>query len=238
MGRFRNIFTLLLVLTLGFSTLIAIEFAHAQSIPTPSIPEFTVKIISSTDSHFANKTIELSIKNQPPVPDNGSFYNVRVRVNNGNWSVLYPDNEVPIQSNGEYTILSYPSEQPNVEYQYHMGHTMQNLFPGDKIDFQVQIMIGGIYRGSNPNATNQIDMYPYVFIGEKSGWSNTQTLIMPSASASPSPSVPEFSMAALVLLLVAVPLLFATFWRKHHKKINLHAKAWLILNSSFNVKLA
>jgi hypothetical protein len=162
-----------------------------------------------------NKTIELSIKNQPPVPDNGSFYNVRIRVDDGNWSVLSPENQVPIQSNGEYTILSYPSEQPDFEYQYHMGYTMQNLFPSDKIDFQVQTMVGGIYRGFNPNATNQFDMYPYVFIGQKSDWSNTQTLIMPTTVASPSPSIPEFPLVALVFLLIAGSLTTTMIlWRK------------------------
>ncbi|MGD6808313.1 MAG: hypothetical protein ACQCN3_01300 [Candidatus Bathyarchaeia archaeon] len=195
--------SLVLLLILILMPCVMAEFVSAQSTTKPSPPEFTVTLISSPDTQVLNKTIELSIKNQPSIPDNGSFYNVRIRVNNGNWSVLYPDNEVPIQSNSEYTILSYPSEQPDVEHQYHLTYTMQTLFPGDKIDFQVQTMVGGIYRGFNPNATNQFDMYPYVFIGEKSDWSNTQTLIMPTTVASPSPSIPEFPLVALVFLLIA-----------------------------------
>jgi hypothetical protein len=146
-----------------------VEFTSAQSIPTPSVPEFTVTLISSPpDSHFVNKTIELSIKNQPSFPNNGFFYNVRTRINDGNWSLLYTIDDVPSQSSGEYTNLSYPSEQPFVEYQYSLGDRIQDLFAGDKADFQVQAMIGSVHRIFNPNATNQLEMYPYIFTGETS----------------------------------------------------------------------
>jgi hypothetical protein len=46
-------------------------------------------------------------------------------------------------------------------------------------------MIGYISRGYNPNATGELDMYPWRFTGETSGWSETQTLIV-SAPMSPS----------------------------------------------------
>ncbi|MBE3115960.1 hypothetical protein IMZ68_02025, partial [Candidatus Bathyarchaeota archaeon] len=93
-----------------------VPLVNAQSASKPSVPEFTAKLISSPpESQSVNRTIELSIKNQPSI----SFYNIRMRVNDGNWGLLYPNNNsVPNQSDGEYTILSYRSGYLGVEYQY------------------------------------------------------------------------------------------------------------------------
>ena len=201
-----KVFLLLLVVILAVSSLIMFESAFAQTptpspipIPKPSVPEFNLElIISPPESHFINKTIELSIKNQPSV----LAYNVRMRVNDDNWRVLYPNNNsVPTQSEGEYTILSYSSGYLGVENQYNLGYTSQNLPAGDKVDFQVQAMVGSIHRVFNPNFTNQLDMYPYVFTGETSDWSNIRTITIPSSELSPTPSVPEFSLWTLPLLL-------------------------------------
>jgi hypothetical protein len=199
MGSSSKSFALILILLIVVPSLMLIKTANAQTIPKSSVPEFTVTLISSSpESHFVNKTIELSIKNQPSV----SFYNVRMRVKDGNWSLLYPNNNsVPTQSNGEYTILSYSSGFLGVEYQYNLGYTSQNLSAGDKVDFQVQAMIGSIHRVFNPNATNQLEMYPYVFTGQMSDWSNTQTITMAESNTSPTPAVPEFPFIAIPLLL-------------------------------------
>jgi hypothetical protein len=172
MGRISRGFSLFLVVILVGSSLIIVESAFAQSIPKPSAPEFTAKLISSPpESQSVNRTIELSIKNQPSI----SFYNIRMRVKDGNWGLVYPNsNSVPNQSNGEYTILSYSSGYLDVEYQYLLGYKVENLTAGDTIDFQVQAMVGSIHRVFNPNFTNQLDMYPYVFTGETGDWSNNQ----------------------------------------------------------------
>ena len=50
-------------------------------------------------------------------------------------------------------------------------------------------------------------MYPYVFVGQASGWSNTHTVTLPPkvpitvSSPTPTPSVPEFSSWTIPLLL-------------------------------------
>jgi len=139
---------------------------------------------------------------------------VRARINDGNWSLLYTVDNVPAQSSGEYTIFSYPSDGPVVEYQYYLGDRIENLFAGDKVDFQVQAMIGSIHRVYNPNHTSQLDMYPYVFTGEVSYWSNTQTITMPDgpvSSSTPNPTTPTTptsadSISPTTLLLVSITL--------------------------------
>ena len=209
MGTKSKSFSLLLIVTLAALSLLIIQFASAQFIPKPSVPEFTARIISSTpESQSINKTIELSIKNQPFVSNFGFFYNVRMKINDVNWGLLYPNNNsVPNQSDGEYTILSYPSGYLGVEYQYHLGYKVENLTASDKIDFQVQAMVGIIHRILNPNFTHgQYDMYPYVFTGVTSDWSNTQIINIPTSSSSPSPSssVPELSFLAVISLIPGI----------------------------------
>jgi hypothetical protein len=181
--------TLILLMTLTSLMLLTAEPVTSQSIPKPSVPEFNAKLISPPEeSQSVNRTIQLSIKNQPSFSDYGFFYIVRARINDGNWSLLYTIDNVPAKSSGEYTVFSYPSDGPVVEYQYYLGDRIENLFAGDKVDFQVQAMIGSIHRVYNPNHTSQLDMYPYVFTGEVSDWSNTQTITMPDGSiSSPAP---------------------------------------------------
>jgi hypothetical protein len=231
MGSTSISFSVLLAAILAVSSLIMVESASAQSIPTPAVPEFTLTLISSPpDSHFVNKTIELAIKNQPSFPKNGFFYNVRIRINDDNWGPLYPNNNsVPNQSDGEYTILSYSSGYLGVEYQYHLGYKVENLTADDKIDFQVQAMVGSIHRVFNPNATNQLEMYPYIFSGGTSDWSNTQTITIPETSTSPSPNptptptIPELSLLAIFPLFISL-LSLGLLYRKHRKTARLSAK--------------
>jgi len=206
--------TLILLMTLP-SLMLTAKPAIAQSIIKPSVPEFTAKLIPPPEeSQSVNRTIQLSIKNQPSVSDYGFFYMVRARINDGNWSLLYTVDNVHAQSSGEYTIFSYPSDWPVVEYQYYLGDRIENLFAGDKVDFQVQAMVGSIHRVYNPNHTSQLDMYPYVFTGEVSYWSNTQTITMPDgpvSSSTPNPTTPTTptsadSISPTTLLLVSITL--------------------------------
>ena len=218
MGVSLKLLALLSVAIIFSSGMLMVEFSSAQSISKPSIPEFTVRLISSTpENQSVNKTIELSIKNQPSV----SFFNVRMRVNDGNWSLLYPNNNsVPAQSNDPYTILLYTSGYLGVENQYNFGYTAQNLSAGDKVDFQVQAMVGRIERVFNPNFTNQLDIYPYVFKGETSQWSTIQTVTIPETAGTSTLATPidysrfilQFVLVALVIVLGAILVVY--YFRK------------------------
>jgi hypothetical protein len=191
---------LLLCLVIIFAATIFLTVipANAQTIPKPSVPEFTLKYVERSFTtvdgvYYDSKTIEVTIANQPSL-NHSLFYNVKYRINNGNWKDIYTnDDAYPPQSDSDYTIILVPL------------HPQGNntLVPANSIlDVQVEAMIGYIHRGYNPNHTSQLDMYPYVFTGETSGWSNTQTITLSDNSVSSTPNVPEFPFILIVCLLL------------------------------------
>jgi hypothetical protein len=256
MGSISKSFSLLVIVLLAVSSLTIVKPAFAQ-IPKPSVPEFTVKFIDAsyftpttysidpyTDQnvthpsyYVANKTITVSIKNQPFVStydSSGGFntsllYNIRIKGHYvENWTNLYLVDDLPAKSNSDYTVFSYVSEQPNCENTYVLGDIMTDFPMGAQVDFQVEAMNGIVHRVFNPNATNQLEMYPYEFTGEESGWSNTQTITIntddatnlytSSSPSSPTPtsiatSVSNFSNSSLLLIttiaLVVIAFLLA-----------------------------
>lgn len=159
------------------------------SIPKPSIPQFTVEVGES-------KAIEVAIKNQPFVPyydasvgfNISLYYNIRAKEHSEqNWTNLYSIEHVPTQSGSDYTNLTYPWE----------------LSPGSQTDFEVEAMIGYIHRAQQGNFA------PYVFTGEESGWSKTQTLVIspnPSPSPRPTPEVEPFPAQIVFLASIGIAL--------------------------------
>jgi hypothetical protein len=206
----RKGFALLLVLTLAVSSLIVVKLARA-SIAKPSIPEFTVKLVE-------NRTIDVAIKNQLFVPYynassgwNISFY-YNVRIKGGiiqDWTELYLVEDVPTQSDSEYTVLSYALTGENT---YILGDKIIEFPAVAQVDFQVEAMIGYVHRVFNPNATNQLEMYPYVFTGETSGWSNTQTLTI---GTEPFPTT--WIVVAIAIIVVAIATVTVYLIRKRKK---------------------
>jgi hypothetical protein len=97
MGNIDKEISLLLVVILAVSSLMMVESASAQSIPKPSVPEFTVRfvdnsydvepryyydpytgkdVLAENGYHVQNKTIELKIRNQPLISAHDSYGNV------------------------------------------------------------------------------------------------------------------------------------------------------------------
>ena len=193
--------------------------------PTPTplypkllVPDFTVNFIASSP-----EVIELTIKNQPFNNNNiyhySFFYNVRVKTNDSNWTNIYnPEDGYPAQSNTYYTVLSFYSTSNSNGYFTDTASQYNGIYaPSDaKLDFQVQAMIGfrerGIYSGG---------IMPYVFTGETSDWSSTQTLTI-STNVSPSPIStpipPEFQPWTILLLLIIIVMFAVLFvYFKRHK---------------------
>ncbi len=161
------------------------EPTEPVSIPKPSVPEFTVKLVdhsyvvptsTSIDPYTGqeiinpsytveNKTIDITIKNQRFVPpDNLTklYYNVRVKGHfEESWTELYQisnntsQNSLRIQLDSENTVISTPQDYPS----------------GGLVDFQVEAVIATAHPFFNTN----FGYWSY----ETSGWSNTQTITIP-----------------------------------------------------------
>jgi hypothetical protein len=186
---------LLLLTVLVLSSLVMIASVCAQSIPKPSVPEFTVEYVSGT--------VEVRIENQPFTPmvvQEGTttwtvefYYNIRVKEHHEeNWVNLYSPAVVPLNpSNSDYTLLSFlltlsPThpEQGYILESYH--GTSGSYFPSltgldsdAQIDFQVEAMVGYLSR--------TVEFASWHFTGETSGWSSTQTIKIGDSQ----PSTPE-----------------------------------------------
>jgi hypothetical protein len=233
---------LCLVTILAVTSLLIVLPTKAQTIPKPSVPEFTLQIVShpydvptttSIDTysgeeiihqgyHVENNSIQVKIKNQAFNPiditeNENSWttnlnYNVRIKGHfaeqSQDWIELYQASDgYPQPTSGlDYTIISYTI---GVNTHTFLGTRMIDLKGGDKVDFQVETMSGYIHR----EATS-IPGSGWVFTGETSGWSSTQTVTIP-ATNSPNPTVPEFPITAtLIVVLAAVSLLLVIGKRK------------------------
>jgi hypothetical protein len=203
---------------------VAVHFGTGQAstdvteISKPSVPEFTVQ-------QKDNSSIEIRIKNQPFDWNNAYnysfFYNVRIRTSNENWTDLYDaEDGYPTQSNSNYTVLSYrlgeSAYYPPEDYPLSPSMKVGILPTEGQIDFQVQAYIG--YRDRGPLIAGGI--MPYVIKGEKSGWSNTQTLAIDenqTPTTSPLPNPPyEISIiiVALILMVTLAGLGFLIYFIK------------------------
>ncbi len=213
-------FSSLLIVILAIMCLIIAKPAFAQTptpssvpIPTPSIPTFTVQPVGppytvpttyslnqSTGQVVAQigytnefSYVVVTIKNQPFTSYFDSnlaqnilfYYNIQIKNHNeSSWSDIYTaDNGYLTQSDSDYTNTSIPLSN--------LSEVGIPIPEGTQTDIQVEAMIGYVSRVYNPNATSLLDMYPWEFTGQTSGWSNTQTVTIPAnvpLSSSPAPS--------------------------------------------------
>jgi hypothetical protein len=192
--------TLLFVAILTLSSLTVVNVALA-AVSKPPVPIFTVNYEDSLDYvppvysvnkytgettlvqqgyHVENKTITLTIKNQPftqgttedkPV---SLSYNIRVKGHfEEDWTIEgYIDS-----SDGEYTTKSYALGENSEIYM------LRSAASGGQVDFQVQTLMGYFYDVYDYNTHSGL-FYLYFppeayFAGEKSDWSSTQTIKIP-----------------------------------------------------------
>lgn len=139
---------------------------HSYVVPeTTSIDPFTGKQIVNPSYTVENKTIDITIKNQPFTPPDSLtnlYYNIRVKGNfEQSWTELYEisnntqQNTLRIQSASENTVISIPQDYPS----------------GGLVDFQVEAVIAAAHPFLNTN-------FGY-WTWEAGGWSETQTLTIP-----------------------------------------------------------
>ncbi len=219
---------LIVIITLSTGSLI-IKPISAQTIPKPSVPEFTIKI--QTQANIT--TITLTIRNQPfdaaNQHPNGFFYNVAISVDGKNWGYLYHVEDAsdwyPQQSNSSTTVLTYVAGE-TMYYPMNSSQGVGIIPKSSEVAFKVQAMIGHRDRGAFQNG-----FMPYVLVGEVSDWSNPQTITIsssPSAPPTTTPTVPELSWLTilpllLIILIVIVVVGLLIYFKKHKHRVE---SAW------------
>jgi len=141
--------------------------------------------------HVKNKKIGMKIKNQPFTSYYNDrlgqtvnfYYNIRFKGHfEKDWTELYRASDgYPHQwSDSDYTVITFLSETGTTIEAIGFSRTFDD---GAKVDYQVEAMIVYIRRDASTAFA------PWVFTGEKSGWSNTQTLkIAESQTPTPAPT--------------------------------------------------
>lgn len=188
------------------STLL-LPLVNAQTIPKPTVPEFSLSLVGPayivpTTYHLDQNTgqivvdigytneysaVVVTIKNQLYDTAYGSlFYNIRLKNHEWNDSWLYPlDNLFRM-------FQTYPTQSTDSDYT-NVTLTIQSnsLLVGVQNDIQVEAMLGDIGRHQQYSDSGQYLGAPYVFSGQTSDWSNTQTVNIPTNVPIASDSTPN-----------------------------------------------
>ena len=195
---------LMLITVFAVSNVVMVGCAFAQSLQTPSVPEFTLKlvahpydvpstyevdpytgekIITSYGYREENKSIEVTIKNQPftsTLDASGNYtsiyYNVQFK---GQYTDEWNNARAFYNtSNSEYTVISISL----IPYQ---------IPDGSPLDFQVRAFIGYAVRKAYDSILPPEMMIYYEYIGQAGDWSNIQTITVgESQDYSPEPTTP------------------------------------------------
>jgi hypothetical protein len=208
--------TLLLIVVLTASTLTVVEFATADT-AIPSVPEFSLKvvahpydvaptttidpytgdeIITSYGYREENKSVEVTIKNQPftsTLDASGNYtslyYNVQFK---GQYTDKWENARAFYNaSNSEYTVTSV-SLRP---YQ---------IPDGVSLDFQVRAFIGYAVKKAYDSMLPPEMKYYYEYIGQAGDWSNTQTITVGDSQTSTPSSAPTQTPESTTIIGVAI----------------------------------
>ncbi len=236
MGRIKKTFALILtlIIAISFLALLIVKHANAQSIPIPSVPEFTASLVGP--SYVVNTTysldqdtgeivpqlgytnpysfLNITIKNQPYSPfvnpANGLtlrlMYNVRLKPHNetDSWT------EVFNPWNDGYVVQSN-SYYTNISLSI-QGQPDSPLGPitGIQADIQVEALIG-VVTGHLALPTNGgFPSVSPVFNGTESGWSKTQTIDVPAnilLTTTLNPPATYYPSDSFLLITIAISLI-------------------------------
>jgi hypothetical protein len=203
----RKSYALALITILAISSLMMVKHSFAST-PTVSTPEFTLKLVDNSydipastsinpyngstitrpGAHVENKTIELSIKNQPYNHNYVLFYDVRTKGHfDENWTKMISPYDYPAEfdSSAYWLIIeTQPLRASNSEFT--VLSESANSYPSNaQVDFSVRALLYNVT--SFQAATRQPTTYTLI---EASDWSSTQTILInynsPIVSSSPS----------------------------------------------------
>ncbi|MCL5876450.1 MAG: hypothetical protein M1540_01400 [Candidatus Bathyarchaeota archaeon] len=201
MGNISKAFLLFVIMSVFSSLSIINQVSGQVGVTTPITPGFSVnyeeynwyisptydvdpstgKAVMTHEGYYkVNRYAHISISNQPfePYPDSKGnlidlFYDIKWKPHNADsWQTLLPPGS-HLSQNKEFYLSAV-----SIGFKGNPDHSLWDLLdyiPGNQIDFQVQALIG-YYTVDN------------VFVGQSSGWSNTQTLTIPNDDSTSSPS--------------------------------------------------
>jgi hypothetical protein len=207
------LFPLLIIVTLSL-TILTINLAVAQSIPKPSVPEFTVKyvdhsydtpatygtdpytgktVVTTPSQHVDNRTVEFKIKNQAFTAftdENGTainlFFNIRYKGSyEENWTSMFGSQGRWFNLDNPYLTYGYPTQDNSSQYTTVIYQLPWNIVEG-QMDFQVEALEGYTEQSLRQGGII-FAIYDYTFYGQKSGWSNTKTVTLGEATNSNTP---------------------------------------------------
>ena len=251
MGKIDKTFALFITLIIVMSglTLLMVEPANAQiGVTTPIVPGFNVTfqnysiyisptygvdpfsgkaVMTKSDYTQLDQWVNVNIGGQSFVRYNNSagqlislYYEVRWKGNHDmSWQTVPPSihfedaaDSLASQAIGCLISIGFKGVNSGGGAEGYMAL----LDPtATQIDFQVEAMIG--YYNSND-----------AFVGQSSGWSNTQTLQVqvvsnptptPILTSTPTPSVPEFSWLTILPILLAAPIALITVRKRLQEKV-------------------
>jgi hypothetical protein len=237
MGRTSKTSALLLTVIIAMSglTLVFVNSVSAQSIPKPSVPEFTAKFADKSytkNGYYVNRSIQLIITNPPFssfIDDKGNkvnmYYNISAKGHFGNdWQYYYFSHDMYSlnvtyfeATSTQFTELVFGFGSDNGSGIYNLR--LFNVAGDSQLDFRVKTYFGYESIVENPYPYvpfNDHSRYIRIFnVTQTSDWSNIQTINLVNGSIStsaPTPTVPSPThYSGLVpqnsLLIVAIVVL-------------------------------
>lgn len=157
-------------------------------------------VVTKSGQHIDNRTIEITIKNQPfnnyTDPLSGKeinlFYNIRYKgMFTENWTEMYGGTGKMITYSMDSAIAQngYPTQAYGSQYTKILFPLSDNIPNNVEMQFQVEALEG--YTNKHVQDARIIfSIIDYTFAGQKSGWSNTQTIKIGEFSSSTSNPTP------------------------------------------------
>ena len=228
-----------------------IDNSHDVEANTTIDPQTGKPCLLEAGYHIENNSVGLVIKNQQFTPyyaENGNlvelYYNIQFKGHlESDWHQVRED-----AVSGNNYILCLPLYLPSTDSEYTCDYfivrthyldfaeesryiftvgndPILNFTSGDQVDFQVMALIG-YYTQFSDGMTPFGEAHHYIFSGENSEWSNTQTVTIgesykatnPSLSPSPSPTSSEIHITAILSLIIVLALIATVLFHKRRKQ--------------------
>jgi hypothetical protein len=170
--------------------------------PTYSVDQYTgQKVVTEPSQHIDNRTIEITIQNQPFTPFTdisgntiNLLYSVRYKGSFGvEWVAMFGERAAWAGVYDPYATWGYPTQDYSSQSTTIVFKLPWNIVDGC-MDIQVEALEGYTSKVANESVGGALwAVYEYPFFGEESGWSSTQTLNLANGSvtnSTPNPTVP------------------------------------------------